>query len=135
MRRINIRKTLWQCETCKTKYRDRGSAQKCEAKPIEQKLFKIGDTVRNAIEPRHCQIHGKWYRFTGKIIKILGPKPPDEEYEIKCLSSRGLHNHVFEYQVEFKCPYCQETRKELYYAPELTKIPPNSKPLKMKTMA
>jgi len=135
MIRITVRKTYWQCETCKTKYKDRGAAQKCEAKPVEQKLFKVGDTVRNAMEPRFCLVHRKYYRFTGKIVKILGPKPPDEEYEIKWLSSRGLHSHVFEYEVEFKCPYCQETRKELYYAPELVKVVPGAKPLKIKTMA
>jgi hypothetical protein len=58
------------------------------------------------------------------VTRIIGPEPPDYEYETKWLGSKTerLNAHVFMYQVKFRCPHCEEIREARYYAPELKPV-------------
>lgn len=114
---------LYQCSICKTKYSKASEAKKCETRILEEKKFKIGDLVEN-IEPRICcGMDDRPYKFKGKIVKIIGPLPPDEEYEIKWLGgdSKRLNSHVWQYEVEYICPRCKEKKSHRYYTPEIKK--------------
>lgn len=124
MKKIIQRKVLYVCERCKTRYENRKDALWCNARPLEKKIFRIGDTVSN-LEPRTCLGAGKRYIFSGKIVKISKPQPADHEYEVKWLAGkrRRLDSHVFQYEVEFFCPHCKQKKRSLYYAPELKLIP------------
>lgn len=108
--------TTYQCETCGTKYGSEKKAKECEARVLEEEIFKIGDTVY-PIGKRECD--GHLYRPKAKIIEISALKLPDEEYEIKWLGSKRLNWHVREYVVDFRRPYDKEKHSALYYAPEL----------------
>lgn len=123
MKKITRKVTLWRCAICKIDYKRKSDAEKCERKPIEKREFKIGDRVTNCMEPRLCPGKGT-YRFKGRIIRIFGPQPPDEDYENRWLGGKRdrLDSHVFLYEVRFKCPKCGEIREESYFAPELEKI-------------
>ncbi len=89
--------------------------------PVEDKKFEVGDKITNSMEPRVCLSTNREYRFNGKISKILGPKPPDDEYWNKWLN--GVPNtHVFLYEVTYKCPECKEKRAAVYFAPELEMV-------------
>ena len=104
MRKIVKKVVLWACSVCNTRYKNKSDAKTCEKKPVEEKKFKIGEQVTNFLEPRTCGSRGE-YRFKGKITKIFGPQPPDEEYWIKWLG--GLPSlHVFLYEVTYTCPKC-----------------------------
>lgn len=111
------------CSVCRTEYPNKKTAARCEKRIREKKVFLIGDKVRN-IEPRTCGLMGKVYVFSGRIVKILGLKPSDYEYEVKWLGGKAerVNGHVFEYEVAFNCPHCKEKRSEYYYAPELKLI-------------
>lgn len=123
MKKVVQKKTLYVCSKCKTKHSSKRVAEQCERMSIEKKAFRIGDRVRN-IEQRMCNAKDKTYIFSGKIIKIIGPEPSDYEYEMKWLGGKRerVNAHVFQYEVEFKCPHCGEKGEHLYYAPELKKI-------------
>lgn len=123
MRKVVEKKTLYACSKCRTKHSNEKDAIRCEKMPIEKKEFRIGDRVRN-IEPRTCDSKDKNYIFSGKVVKIIGPQPPDEEYEMKWLKGKPkrINSHVFQYEVEFRCPHCGERRGHLYYAPEIKLI-------------
>lgn len=121
VRRVTI--TLYKCSVCKQTYSNKKEAAHCEDRIREKKLFRVGATVRNK-EPRFCQIKSKHYRFSGKIVRILGPKPSDYEYETKWLGGKRerVNGHIFLYEVKFCCPYCKEIRREQYHTPELLRI-------------
>ena len=124
MKKIVKKITLYQCPICKTKYSNASDAKKCEARILEEKKFKIGDPVTN-IEPRQCWNRDKrQYKFKGTIVQILGPLLPGEEYENKWLggNSERLNSHVWQYEVEYICPRCQEKEMHRYYAPEIKKL-------------
>lgn len=120
-----IEKTVWyQCSVCKTKYSKASEARECEAKILEEKKFKAGDLVTN-IEPRTCWSSDKRpYVFKGEVIKIIGPLPSDEEYELKWLGGnpKRLDGHVWEYEIKYICPRCHEKTSHRYYTPELKKL-------------
>ena len=123
MRKIVKKTTFWRCRTCGTDYRKKSDAKRCESNPIEQKKFEVGDRVTNSMWLREClsATGNRQYRFKGRINKVSGPQPLDEEYWNKWL--RGCPNiHVFLYEVTYKCPGCGERKKAIYYAPELSKI-------------
>lgn len=122
MKKIIQTITWYQCDICKTKYEKASDAEKCEARTLEEKKFKVGDLVQ-AIEKRQCLSSegSKEYICKGKIVKIIGPMAPDEEYEIKWLNSERLNNHVWEYEIEYICPHCGEKKGARYYAPEIRK--------------
>lgn len=125
MRKITKKKTFWRCSVCRTDYTKKSVAERCEGNPIEQKKFEIGDRVTNCMEPRTCASFGGSsegnYRFDGRISKIMGPLPPDEEYWNKWLG--GLpKRHVFYYEVAYQCPKCGMEKEAAYFAPELEKI-------------
>ena len=123
MKAIFQKKTLYVCSKCRTKYSNKKEASRCEKRIRENKSFRIGDRIQN-IEPRTCSMKQKNYIFSGRVVRILGPKPSDYEYEVKWLGGKTerVNGHVFQYEVEFICPHCKEKRRELYYAPELKKI-------------
>lgn len=117
MKQVSKTVTRFQCDTCKTEYHNRREAFDCEAKPCEKKMFSVGDKVSNK-EKRTC-IGGKHYIFRGHVIRVIGPEPPDEEYEIKWLGGKRLDRHVYHFEVRYRCPVCKKTKTALYYAPEL----------------
>lgn len=122
MKKIVKKITLWKCPVCKTYYKNKSVAEECKSKPVEQQKFKIGDRV-TSIEPRVCLSIGEFknYRFKGRINKIFGPLPVDEDYWNKRFG--GLPDkHVFLYEVTYKCPKCREKKEAIYFAPELEKI-------------
>ena len=123
MRRVVQKKIFYVCSTCRTRYSNKKEALRCENRVRENKIFRVGDAVQN-IEPRTCQMRQKNYIFSGRVAKILGPRPSDSEYELKWLGGKTerVKGHVFEYEVKFVCPHCDEERKERYYAPELKAI-------------
>ncbi len=123
MEKTFIKTTGYRCIICKTVYNRRLKAKRCELKGIEKKLFKKDDSVCNK-EQRVCGITEKPYRFRGKIVKIIGPMPPDYEYETKWLGGKAerLNNHVYEYEVKFSCPHCGQKKRSRYYAPELERL-------------
>ncbi len=114
------------CTVCKKKFTGKTAnaakeqALRCSEKPVEKKIFSIGDKVRN-IEQRTCGSYNKPYYFRGRITKVLGPMLSDYDYECRWLGgkSKRLHGHVYQFEVTFTCPYCGEERTELYYAPML----------------
>ncbi len=121
MRKIVRKVVTFQCELCKTEYKTRTGAMRCESQPLEleEKKFKTGDRVRGR-EQHTCDHHRKEKNFlpNGRIIEINGPVPMDEEYSNKWLGGELLHCHVYEYLVEYKCP-CGKVRQHQFYSPEL----------------
>mgnify|MGYP001604770733 CR=1 FL=1 len=120
MKQTVEKKTLYLCSKCKTRYPNKKDAARCEKRTREKKTFRVGDKIQN-IEPRTCQIKQRNYIFSGRVLRILGPKPSDYEYEVKWLGGEKerINGHVFQYEIEFNCPRCGEKRQERYYAPEL----------------
>ena len=116
-RRVRL---TYVCKRCKTRYRNKKRALECDAKPIEEKLFHIGDLVKWR-EQYHCDRYNKNYFPKGRVARILGPMLPDEEYNIKWLQSRLSGKHVFQYEVKWICPYCNDPKSNLFYSPELKK--------------
>jgi len=85
---------------------------------LENKKFKIDDKVE-AIERRACCAKDEKYILKGKIAKIIGPEPADEEYEKKWLggNTERLISHVWRYAVAYICPVCGLKGLVAYYAP------------------
>ncbi|QQG45795.1 MAG: hypothetical protein HYY55_02295 [Candidatus Niyogibacteria bacterium] len=120
MRKVVKKTTLWRCSVCGAEYRKKSDAQKCEGMPVEEQKFRVSDQVTNSMEPRVCSSGGE-YRFNGRISKVFGPQPPDEEYWNKWLG--GLpKTHVFYYEVTYKCPKCGQKKDATYFGPELEKV-------------
>lgn len=124
MRKIVVKKEFFYCEICNTKYENPKKAGECEKRKIEKKEFKLGDWVR-AKEDRMCMCRGNTeYICIGRIVKIIGPLPPDFEYETKWLGGKPerLNNHVWQYEIGYRCPVCEEYKRARYYAPEIKKV-------------
>jgi len=125
LKKITVVKHEYQCRTCRTKYTSIRAAKECESRTREKKIYRVGDLVKN-IEPRICYMPYKYqnYIFEGRVIRILGPKPSDYEYEVKWLGGvpERIKGHVFEYEVDYRCPRCGMQKTALYYAPELKKV-------------
>ncbi len=112
--------TTYQCEVCKTKYRTAEKAKECEARVLEEKIFKVGDAII-IIPARVCdsgRFNQKSFWPKATVGKILGPMHPDYKYEVKWLGSRGLNSHVYQYEVKYNC-LCGRKRGDLVYAPEM----------------
>lgn len=122
MKRLVSKKVLFQCRVCRTKYASGRAAASCEAKGRERRVFQKGDRVQ-AKERRQCFDQSS-YVMSGTVIRVIGPRAPDEEYELKWLGGRRerLGSHVYQYEVWYKCPICGKTKTARYYAPELEKI-------------
>lgn len=113
---------LYQCEICKTKYRSKAKALKCNSLGIENNpSLKLGDRVMWR-EQRFCQNRQKHYWMSGKIVRILGLTLADEEYNAKWLGGSLSNLHVRMYQVRWTCPHCNEKREGRFYSPELKKL-------------
>ncbi len=112
---------VYQCEICKTKYRSEKKAKECESRVLEEKLFKVGDEIIiiPALVCSDGRFNGKSFWPKATVVKILGPKLPDYEYEVKWLGSRGLNSHVYQYEVEYACFCGNKPRSDLLYAPEM----------------
>jgi len=126
-----VKKSIyWQCPTCATEHFTESEGEKCAHMPVEEKKFVVGDRVTNALELRLCSKTNTSYRFKGKVTRIIGPEPSDEEYERKWLGEKKerLQSHVFVYAVEYQCPKCNKKKSDVYYAPELEKIQKGEKP-------
>ena len=111
----------YQCKKCRSSYGSKERALKCEAQPIESKLFSIGDHVKWR-EQHHCGYCEKNHFPKGKVVRIFGPMLPDEEYNNKWLQGELFGKHAFQYEVEWLCPYCKDPKSNLFYSPELQKI-------------
>lgn len=108
----------YQCKVCKTKYGTAERAEKCEARVLEEKRFKIGDTAYSLVK-HECVASRRPYRPQGKVIRTMGPMIPDNEYEI--YNQKSGKFHIFKYEVEYICPKCNKKHSGLYSAPELRK--------------
>lgn len=130
-RRIPARtKVFYQCQTCGTKYGNKAKARECEKRILEFKKFSIGERVRN-LEKRTCGIiasgspaltrKSPHYYFEGIVIKIIGPQVSDYYYECRYLDGKPdrLNGHVYQYEVQYVCPVCDQLKTALCYAPEL----------------
>ena len=117
-RRVRL---TYVCKSCRTRYRNKKNALKCEAMPVEDKFFHVGDLVKWR-EQYHCDRYNKNYFPKGRVARILGPMLPDEEYNIKWLQSRLSGKHVFQYEVKWTCPYCGNSCGNLFYGMELKQI-------------
>lgn len=117
----------YQCITCKTTYRSKHKAQECEKRVLEIKRFVVGETVRN-IELRTCCsnliVKNRNYHFEGTVINIVGPMPSDYEYECKWLGGKPdrINGHVYQYEVKYVCPVCNQLKTALYHALELKSL-------------
>lgn len=122
MRKIVTRTTsvLYQFKNCKTKYKSKNSALKCESESVEDKIFKKGDRV-TWIEERTC-VYGGTYKIYGRVTTIRGPQLPDEEYNIKWLQRRLTGKHVYMYKVDWICPHCKQNCSGIFYSLELIKL-------------
>lgn len=109
------------CKRCKARYRNKKRALECDSLPVEEKVFRVGDLVKWR-EQYHCDRRNKNYFPQGRVVCILGPMLPDEEYNIKWLQSRLSGKHVFQYEVKWPCPYCGKPSGSLFYSPELKKL-------------
>lgn len=110
----------YQCEKCKTKYKNRSKALKCEEMPVEVQQLKVGDRV-TWLEMRRCA-HGKSYRLCGWVVALKGPELPDEEYNNKWLGGKLNGTHVYMYEVVWVCPHCKTHCSGKFYLPELKKL-------------
>ena len=113
----------YQCLVCKTKYRHKKLAEKCADRVLEKINFNIGDQVK--INLYHiCNIDEKSFYPKGRVVKILGPMLPDEEYERKWFGgySERLNSHIFQYEVAFYC-VCDMKRSGRYFLPEISLWP------------
>jgi hypothetical protein len=120
MKTIVRQQKKYVCDICRTSYSNKREAEQCERRKREKKAFHLGDIVK-AGERRMCNIKNKSFPCSGKIVRIVGPKPADEEYELKWLGGKieRLQSHVYEYEVKYVC-ICGQTQRDRYYAPELT---------------
>lgn len=92
----------YQCEVCKTPYKTPAQAKRCEARPVEEKKFRVGQTVCS-VQPRYCT-NRKPYDAKGEVVKIWRPQSPE---------------HARQYEISFICPHCGKRKGALYYAHEL----------------
>lgn len=114
----------YQCEKCERKYRTPTKAQECESQPVEPKKFKVGDRV-SWREAKECGQAGRNYFINAIVTKVIGPTLPDEEYNIKWLQGHLAGKHVYEYLLNWNCPYCTTEHAGVYYGIELLKVNDN----------
>ena len=115
-------KVLYQCEHCKTNYKRRQRAMDCEAEPVEDIVFKVGDRV-TWTEKRGCtHAYGQDYCIDGLVVAVCGLQLPDEEYNNKWFGGRLAGKHVHMYQVNWECPYCLLKYSRRFYSLELKKL-------------
>jgi hypothetical protein len=112
--------TSYECEKCGRKYPSESRARKCESQPLEARKFKRKDLV-SWREIKNCST-GRKYFIKGTVWDIVGPVLPDEEYNIKWLKGRLSGKHVYEYIVEWNCPFCMRNHEDRFYGPELIKV-------------
>ncbi len=112
----------YQCKVCGMKYKTSAAAKKCEARILENKKAKIGDRV-HVYQTRECHV---LYQVpdTAKVVKIIGPMLPWEDYEIRHLHGRPerLNSHIFQYEIEYISPCCKEVHRIPCFAPEFDKV-------------
>lgn len=123
MKKIVKKVVYYQCQTCLTDYSKAAEARRCDRRITEKKLFSVGDRVRG-LKPCVKEKRQRQYEFQGKVVRIIGPQRADYEYEEKWLGAKleRLKSHVYQYEVEFHCPKCQEKNGDVFYAPELRAI-------------
>ena len=117
--KVEKRTVQYQCEVCKALYKTPAEAKKCEARPVEDTRFVLGQNVRS-VEQRQCHVGGHYYA-KGTVQIIFGPELSDDDYEIRHLGGKKerLNLHVFRYVIEYICPRCGRAKDAVYYAPEL----------------
>ncbi len=118
-KKIPARRVIrYQCEVCKVKYRTEKQAINCEKRKLEPRQFSLLQTVW-FVEPRQCG--NSLYKAKCQVVKIIGPMLPDEDYENRHLGGNPArkNSHVFQYEVEFVCPFCSEKKRARYFTPEL----------------
>ena len=108
----------YQCRVCRKKHTTENAARYCEARPVENKAFILGQVVR-VIERRECS--GRPYFAKGVVTSITGPTLPDRDYEIRWLGAKPerLNGHIFMYEIKFFCPRCKRPKKVVAFTPEL----------------
>jgi hypothetical protein len=124
VKKIVIPKFLYQCEICRTRHGSKRAARACEAKPREKRAFRVGDRVRGR-ELRNCPMGQKaqcTYTVIGTVVRVVGPKPMDEDYSVRYLRGWGRDLHVYQYEVGYLCPVCGKMKSFRYYAPEIEKV-------------
>jgi len=121
MKKIVKKIVRYQCSICEKNHKTEIKAKKCESLPIEKQKFKKGLAVQS-VTTRICWIHLKAMPGTisGKIIRIIGPMPPRKTYKFSRLDDRKtIHSHTMQYEVEYRCPVCNNKERACYSALEL----------------
>ena len=109
----------YQCEICGTKYRTHKKTEQCESRKLEKKKFRVGEPVEKTAYQHSC--HNKVYFVKGVVSAIEGPVNPIIDHWNSYLWPNG-DPHVYQYEVEFVCPICKQTKKTLCYAGELVSL-------------
>lgn len=102
----------YHCSICNADYKVKEMAKECEAQPVEEQIFQLGDEVRGK-EWRLCMTalykaknkKEAYYIPVGKVVKAAIPDPGRDYKVFGCLNS-----HRLLYAVEYVCPLCGERR-------------------------
>lgn len=128
-----IRKTVtsYKCAVCETSYGNKKDALRCEAKPVEEKLFNVGDLVVCRVV-HTCERHPKDFHFkpVGKVVRIFKPQPMDGEDNKWAQMPNASEIHAYQYEIGFRCPNCHHARGYVAYAIELKLKNPAEKVLR-----
>ncbi len=121
--KTRVTKNVYRCKKCKTKYDKKKKYAACQEMPIEEKAFQKGDTVKS-IRNWACSCCKGWYPAVGKVVKVLGPEPWDEDEEARrCLdTSKRFRVHTYYYHVKAPCPKCGHMRHPGGVGPEFTLV-------------
>lgn len=110
----------YKCEVCRTKYSTQKEAEKCEARKLEENKFIIGELVEKTAYQHSCR--NRVYLAKGLVTAITGPVIPAIDHWNSYLWPEGDLPHVYQYEVEFVCPVCKQTKKTLCYSGELKSL-------------
>lgn len=118
MQRVIQKNALYRCDVCKAEYGKAAQAKNCEARPVEKKVFSVGDKVES-ITKRECGRTS--YVCCGTVAAVIGPEPYDPEILVK---GYGLDHgqHFFWYEVVYTCPVCKQKKRVRFLASSLKRI-------------
>ncbi|MEK7608328.1 MAG: hypothetical protein AAB495_02010 [Patescibacteria group bacterium] len=127
-----VQRIVWyQCEVCKTRHPSKKEALRCEKKPVEEKIFSLGDTVQlnRFVYCHNLQHPSQKFRAVGRIVRVRKPEPADEDYENRYLGGKRerKQSHVLSFEIKYKCPFCKKEKDALCLTPEMELVKKNKK--------